>query len=1064
MTWQNTLTIAERKSLLLRAVSEADEQTALDRGRKKLCRWQELGVLSDAPTLAARLASDALQHDEFLYLLGAPAGSAAPGGADPEWLADLKDIYASGTDCSDLTALRQQEPALGLVAPLVQHGKRMLVQNIGELPAQFPHPPFDPDSVSAIMMPGLIGRLKASITPTLVQQLNVDRILGKLDGDTPARRYENFLASIWTHDRAAAILSDYPVLAKFILAATRQWLEASMEFLTRLCEDWQNIRKKFELRGTDRLVRYQAGAGDPHNSGRSVAIVGFSSGLKLVYKPRPVSVDRHFQELVKWLNDRGDHRPFRTPAVMECGQYGWVEHVAARPCKSAAEVRDFYRQMGGWVALFYGLRAKDLHHENFIACGQTPVPVDVECLFQPALGHFGPYPASEDPARRLVEETVLQSDILPQRTWRSDQAAEGVDLGALDGPAGTLSAHRMPVMEQNGTDAIRLVRKRVRLPASNNTPNLNGASLKLADYGDEIVDGFEQVYRLLMDHRDSLLALEGPLQAFSQDQVRLIFISTQAYANLLNDGFHPHMMRDGLERGLLFDRLWNLARPSPRDVRLVRSEQSALERGDIPLFFTAPSSRNICAGSDVCIANGLELSGLDAVRQRIGDLTEADLVRQKWLITATVSSTQSSPRPRARIPVHDGAGGEPYREDCLDMACRIGDRLSALAFSDSKYVSWFEPVILSKRRTSIEPVGLSLYNGLPGITLFLAYLGKVSNQARYTELAQQGLATILRKLDCSAQAREGIGAFYGLAGIVYLYVHLAALWQRREELEQAQSLMPDIERQVADSQMFDIVGGSAGAILSLMALHAVNPVGGCRGTMESLGNHLADHANETGFGAGWRQPGLPVPLGGFSHGAGGIALALLTLDAVSGHRRFRDTAESALAYERSTFNPELENWRDLRQQSESYMTAWCHGAAGIALSRLAMLPYLDDSLVAEELSVALKTTSRHGPGRNHCLCHGALGNLEAFLLAGRLGGQAGVSTETLAQTVRRFVRGIFASISKDGWICGNRSGIEGPGLMTGLSGIGYQMLRLADPDRVPSVLVLEPPKLVTGEV
>jgi lantibiotic modifying enzyme len=29
--------------------------------------------------------------------------------------------------------------------------------------------------------------------------------------------------------------------------------------------------------------------------------------------------------------------------------------------------------------------------------------------------------------------------------------------------------------------------------------------------------------------------------------------------------------------------------------------------------------------------------------------------------------------------------------------------------------------------------------------------------------------------------------------------------------------------------------------------------------------------------------------------------------------------------------------------------------------------------------------------------------------------------------------------------------------MLGLAGIGYQMLRLAEPDRVPSVLVLAPP-------
>ena len=37
--------------------------------------------------------------------------------------------------------------------------------------------------------------------------------------------------------------------------------------------------------------------------------------------------------------------------------------------------------------------------------------------------------------------------------------------------------------------------------------------------------------------------------------------------------------------------------------------------------------------------------------------------------------------------------------------------------------------------------------------------------------------------------------------------------------------------------------------------------------------------------------------------------------------------------------------------------------------------------------------------------------------------------------------------------------VESPGLMTGLAGIGYGLLRLAEPTRMPSVLVLEPPML-----
>lgn len=52
---------------------------------------------------------------------------------------------------------------------------------------------------------------------------------------------------------------------------------------------------------------------------------------------------------------------------------------------------------------------------------------------------------------------------------------------------------------------------------------------------------------------------------------------------------------------------------------------------------------------------------------------------------------------------------------------------------------------------------------------------------------------------------------------------------------------------------------------------------------------------------------------------------------------------------------------------------------------------------------------------------------------------------------------LLASIDKNGWLCGVPLGVETPGLMIGLAGIGYGLLRLADPVRVPSILVLDPP-------
>jgi lantibiotic modifying enzyme len=51
----------------------------------------------------------------------------------------------------------------------------------------------------------------------------------------------------------------------------------------------------------------------------------------------------------------------------------------------------------------------------------------------------------------------------------------------------------------------------------------------------------------------------------------------------------------------------------------------------------------------------------------------------------------------------------------------------------------------------------------------------------------------------------------------------------------------------------------------------------------------------------------------------------------------------------------------------------------------------------------------------------------------------------------------LSSIEQQGYVPGTPLGVQTPGLMTGLAGIGYQLLRLAEPESVPAVLLLAPP-------
>jgi lantibiotic modifying enzyme len=297
-----------------------------------------------------------------------------------------------------------------------------------------------------------------------------------------------------------------------------------------------------------------------------------------------------------------------------------------------------------------------------------------------------------------------------------------------------------------------------------------------------------------------------------------------------------------------------------------------------------------------------------------------------------------------------------------------------------------------------------------------------------------------------------------------MLTHLGTLWAEPPLLAEAEAIVGLLADLIDSDGRFDIIAGAAGCIGSLLGLQRVSPSDRALAAAVRCGDRLLARARPMTRGIGWPPAGGGTqPLAGFSHGAAGIAWALLELAAWSGEGRFRAAAHAAVEYERTLFSAEAGNWLDLREREDARsagerptpcMTAWCHGAPGIGLARLRSLPHLDDATSRAEIGTALATTLAEGFGHNHSLCHGDLGNLDFVVQAAeRLG-----DPRWRAQATRRTAL-ILERIDREGWICGVPLGVESPGLMTGLAGIGYGLLRLAEPARIPSVLVLEPPLL-----
>ena len=284
-------------------------------------------------------------------------------------------------------------------------------------------------------------------------------------------------------------------------------------------------------------------------------------------------------------------------------------------------------------------------------------------------------------------------------------------------------------------------------------------------------------------------------------------------------------------------------------------------------------------------------------------------------------------------------------------------------------------------------------------------------------------------------------------------------------IDLAERLVVLLGDHVDADRTLDIIGGTAGFIMAASALEHVRSAPATRRVLMRAADCLVDRWEYRSGGLSW-STSLPAsqPVTGMSHGASGIALALLAAGRVLNHPPFVDAAMRALSYERSCFDPARMNWPDYRllpgrdqRESLGWMWAWCHGAPGIGLVRLDALGSRDDPELASDLAAALASTTRFGFGNNDSLCHGDLGNLELFVRAYELGYRGEWEAALTGHSSR-----LVARLQEGLWRCGVPGGIETPGLMTGLAGIGYGLIRIAAPERVPSLLALEPPRVTIG--
>jgi type 2 lantibiotic biosynthesis protein LanM len=515
---------------------------------------------------------------------------------------------------------------------------------------------------------------------------------------------------------------------------------------------------------------------------------------------------------------------------------------------------------------------------------------------------------------------------------------------------------------------------------------------------EHFTDGYRLQSEELIRSRNRWLTAGGVLDSFSGLERRIILRDTRVYAAIQRQQLQPESLKDSLSQAMILEqmaRTYLLDSKRPLLWPVFAAERRQLQQLDIPFFTHLIDRDTLKLGDEENDLFGLvTTSGLESAKLRLIELDAAEVAFQEQLICGCIRAHHlRSSDPNMVAVVNNDTGyllAHPHAPKAenqhpgiskeYEAALLVANDLLSLAIVDGQgIIEWLGiDMEIDGESFTFGPVGTTLYGGTIGIALLLQSL-ESKGLYPYSTSVLNGMshesivAGILRPLqDLTEDGTEELRLRWwrdqalGLAGCGGILLGLRELGMHAliEKLMASARI-----HYLQDDQGLDILKGCAGLIGALLQ----NDDDFSLSLAVIAGRKLVCSQRDDG---GWPDPSTSLGLLGFSHGTAGYSAALAALHNITGEKEFKSSASAAITYERHCFNPERGNWPDRRNGITTYPTAWCHGAAGIALGRACLWgTELWDEYCIEEIQIALQTTItvlNGGLATDH-LCCGSLG-------------------------------------------------------------------------------------------
>ncbi|PGC84372.1 type 2 lanthipeptide synthetase LanM [Bacillus toyonensis] len=899
---------------------------------------------------------------------------------------------------------------------------------------------------------------------TLVFDFHINKQGNRLHGNTDMQKMEYYNRELLRNsDYMVTFFEKYPCILRILANEMRKNRKGLVELLRRYQEDRHEISYSlFHNTRSTKIKRIDIGMGDAHCDGRKTTKLYLEEG-KLFYKPRNTTPESMYDALMhNWnTNINSEKYKIKTPSSIMKKNYSWIEYISYHPCTKQEEINTFYKRMGVQIAFLYACNATDFHFENIIANKDYPVFIDMECLFHINIA------AQANNVHATIQQKIATSvyslGILPVSLGENN-----VDISGLGQSGCIQSVGKVPQLK---ADKMRIERDYIQFrSAATHRPEINGNDVLVYEYLEDIMHGFTLAYTYIQDRKEEILRI---IDAHKESLViRYVPRPTRIYASILSMSIHPRFLHNSLDRELVIAKFCKEGWSTTPQRELGNMEFLDLMNGDIPYFTNQITSTNLVTARGKKISNFFPVSPYYSVKQKIQHLNGEDLQFQLQIIENSLALTKTKVQDNVWKTIALDPTNYSYKFEQKDFfiktAEEIADYLYTIALTEEngekRQISWLN-LSINDTKFDIQAMDDNLYKGLSGMALMYLSMWIVTKNMRYLEIAENIMYGIMDRVDDIAidDSTLSIGAFNGIASILYTLLSFYQFSQKSIYIKYAKKTVRLIQYRLQDDTNLDMIDGVAGALIVLMRYYELTTEKEILDMAKLCGEFLIQKANHfTDQEVGWIGRAEKA-LTGFSHGNAGIIYALHLLNKQLKSKDIDAIIKKGMKFED---NHIVDNqWIDLRKADTKIdACVWCHGSAGILLSRLELQNSEDEYISMQskkDIERALSNILRFGFGTvktGKSICHGVLGNALVMMEYGK-----GIQDRAWDHISKNVMYESIKKLKVEQWKKPMEENIQGLGLLTGLAGIAYGLLYACD-QRLPNVITLELGKLISNEI